>query len=95
MSEASAALDFEQAAKYRDALEDVKIALAQNQRAIQGNLDSYDVIGASCKDLTAAVCIMIIRNGKIIGTDTIQLDVPNDSTQKEILEYFIKVYYTK
>lgn len=94
MQEAANRQDYEAAAQYRDTLEDISKTLAYQQRAILGNLESYDIIGVASKDTKAIACIMVLRGGKIIGSENMEMDVPIDSTNNEIVEYFIKSYYT-
>lgn len=93
MITASKRLDFEAAAIYRDRLAAVKTAMSQHQRAIHGNLESYDIIGIAQKDTKALAYIMIIRNGKIIGSEGFHLQMPSGGDYDEIISHFIKTYY--
>ena len=94
MQEAAAKQDYEEAAKYRDILEDITKTLSFQQRVIMGKRETYDIIGIAGRDTRAIACIMILRGGKIIGSENISLDIPMDSTENEIAEYFVKSYYT-
>ena len=94
MQEAAKKQEYEEAAKYRDIIENLTNIMASQQRVILGKIESYDIIGIACKNTKAIACIMVLRGGKIIGSDNISLDVPMDSTGEEIAEHFIKSYYT-
>jgi len=94
MQEAAKNQDYESAAKYRDILQDITTTLSFQQRVILGKLESYDIIGVASKNTKAIACIMVLRGGKIIGSENIPLDVPMDSSDNEVVEYFIKSYYT-
>ena len=86
--------DYEEAARYRDIIQDITKTLSFQQRVILNKLESYDIIGAVSKNTKAVACIMVLRGGKIIGSENVSIDVPMDSSDGEIIEYFIKSYYT-
>lgn len=94
MQDAAARQEYEEAAKYRDILQDITKTLSFQQRVILNKIESYDIIGVASKDTKAIACIMVLRGGKITGTENISLDVPMDSNDNEIVEYFIKSFYT-
>ena len=94
MQHAAQRQDYEEAARYRDIIEDITKTLSFQQRVILNKLESYDIIGTASKNTKAIACIMVLRGGKIIGSENIPLDVPMDSEEGEIIQYFIKSYYT-
>lgn len=94
MQEAAQNQDYEQAAKYRDILQDITKTLSFQQRVILNKIESYDIIGVAGENTKAIACIMVLRGGKIIGSENIPLDAPMGSSDNEVVEYFIKSYYT-
>ena len=94
MQEAAQKQNYEDAARYRDILQDITKTLSFQQRVILNKIESFDIIGVASKNTKAIACIMVLRGGKIIGTENMPLDIPMDSSNSEIVEYFIKSYYT-
>lgn len=94
MNEASAKMDFEGAVMYRDSIDAIRQAMSQQQRAIHGHLESYDIIGVAGQDIRAVACVMVVRNGKITGSENFRMDMPEGGELEEILAHFIKNYYS-
>ncbi len=66
MLEASEALEFERAARLRDRLQDVEKALAR-QEVVSASGEDFDLIAVHDAELEAAVEILIVRKGRVIG----------------------------
>ena len=93
MVKASEALDFEQAAKYRDSLRSLEI-LNEKQKITDANsVKEQDVIALARDVNDVLVQIFFIRDGKIIGREHFLLDHFNQESTEEILETFIKQFY--
>ena len=93
MLEASEEMDFEKAAIYRDLIESVK-ACAGRQKATQLDGEDRDIIAMATSQEDAVVQVFFIRGGKMIGREHFFINVRVDDTKEELLEYFLKDYYT-
>ena len=93
MQRASEELDFEKAALYRDLIESVK-ACAGRQKATQLDGEDRDIIAMAKGDEDAVVQVFFIRGGKMIGREHFFINVRVDDTDEDLLEYFLKDYYT-
>ena len=93
MLAASEELDFEKAALYRDLIESVK-ACAGRQKATQLDGEDRDIIAMAKSTEDAVVQVFFIRGGKMIGREHFFINVRVDDTDEELLQYFLKDYYT-
>ena len=93
MQKASEDMDFEKAAIYRDLIESVK-ACAGRQKATQLDGEDRDIIAMAKGKEDAVVQVFFIRGGKMIGREHFFINVRVDDTDEELLEYFLKDYYT-
>ncbi len=92
MEQASQALAFEQAARYRDQL--VALRHVQEQQSVSGNvLDELDVIGTALAGGVASVHVLFIRHGKILGTRNYFPRLPGESSREELLHAFVLQFY--
>lgn len=91
MQAASAELDFEKAAVWRDRLEDL-MRLQEKQVAVLTQDFNGDVIGLARNSIEVCVQKLEIRNGRIAGTSTYFLDAAAN-TDEEIISAFIVQYY--
>jgi len=93
MMEASATMEFEKAMEYRDLINSINI-LKDRQKITYSDGEDKDVIGL-CQDRDEAVAqVFFIRNGKLIGREHFYLNVKTEDTTGQILESFIKQYYS-
>lgn len=93
MIAASEEMDFEKAAIYRDLIESVK-ACAGRQKATQLDGEDRDIIAMATAAEDAVVQVFFIRGGKMIGREHFFINVRVDDTPEELLQYFLKDYYT-
>lgn len=93
MLTASEEMDFEKAALYRDLIESVK-ACAGRQKATQLDGEDRDIVAMALGEEDAVVQVFFIRGGKMIGREHFFINVRVDDTKEELLEYFLKDYYT-
>ncbi len=91
MKEASADLEFEEAAKYRDLLADVE-KLSQTQKAEETTDSDRDVIAFARKDGKCVVQVFFVRAGKVTGREHFFMEQA-DGSGAELLAEFIKQYY--
>jgi excinuclease ABC subunit C len=93
MLQASEELDFERAALYRDLIESVKTC-AGRQKATQLDGEDRDIIALAKSNEDAVVQVFFIRGGKMIGREHFFINVRIDDTDEDLLQYFLKDYYT-
>jgi excinuclease ABC subunit C len=79
MSDSSRLQDFERAAKYRDQLEAIKLALERQQMVGERDED-LDIIGIAEDEFEAAVQIFYVRKGRVVGRKGFIVDKVEDVT---------------
>lgn len=92
MQQASAKLEFEEAAKYRDLCESVR-QVAQKQKITMDETTDRDVIAVASDGQDAVVQVFFIRSGKLLGRDHFHMSVAQGDTRSEIISQFMKQYY--
>ena len=92
MVKASANLDFEQAALYRDNMQKLQV-FADKQKVVSDDFEDRDIIAVATADKDATCSILNIRGGKLIGKKQIGLRVELDSPLEEVYASFIKLFY--
>ncbi len=91
MEAASADLEFEQAAVYRDQIAQLR-AVGERQY-VAGEGGSVDVVAAAAEAGTACVQVFFIRDGRNLGNRNYFLQIPSDEGTAEVLEAFLSQYY--
>jgi len=79
MAEASEALEFEQAARFRDQLLSVEKALAR-QEVVSERSDDFDLISTEEDDLEAALVVLTVQKGRVTGRIATVVDKVEDVT---------------
>ena len=74
MKEAAEALDFENAAQYRELLYSVQ-KVAQKQKITDSGQEDRDVIAMASAGNDAVVQVFFVRDGRLCGRDHFQLTV--------------------
>lgn len=92
MLAASEAMDFEQAAQFRDLLNSVK-AVAQKQKITESNGEDKDIIAIAKDERDAVVQVFFVRDGKLIGREHFYMTNVSENTDGEILNSFLKQFY--
>ena len=92
MLEASADLEFELAAEYRDLIADVK-RISEHQNINQNDMEDQDVIALSKAKEEAVIAVFSIRNGKLLGREHYHMTGVEDSSMEEIMTAFVKQLY--
>ncbi|MEN3046779.1 MAG: excinuclease ABC subunit UvrC [Candidatus Hydrothermales bacterium] len=85
-------LEFEKAARLKDILYSIR-EISRSQSAVLDERKSIDVLAACSYYPYASVCILRVRNGKLIDMESFILDNPISSDEKDILFSFISQYY--
>lgn len=94
MQEAAASMNYERAALYRDRLRAVE-AVMQKQKAISTSQDDQDVIAVAPYGADAVVQLLMVRSGRLIGSEHFVFEGCADDESAEILTQFILQYYGK
>ncbi len=92
MSDAAAAMQYEQAALYRDMITDVQ-AVSAHQLAIQTRSVEQDIIAVASDSIDAVVQLVHIHQGRMEDGQHYMLENQGGDTDAEILSAFIPQYY--
>lgn len=92
MEAAAESLDFETAAQIRDQLNAIEHTL-QRQKVLSTDRVDQDVIAVVKDERGAAIQMLYIRNGKLIGQHQYMLDGAADAPPGEAVQEFVKQYY--
>ena len=93
MERASAALDFELAAQFRDQI--AALRQIQAQQVIESGNANIDVIDAAVAGNKACVHVLYIRHGRMLGSRSFYPNIPIDADRNEVLAEFIPHSYFK
>jgi excinuclease ABC subunit C len=91
MSEASDALQFEQAAQYRDSISALRKVL--EQQTVTGQHKELDIIGLAYSHGVAAIHVLFVREQKVLGSKSYFPKVPAETDSTEILTAFLLQFY--
>ncbi len=92
MEKASAELDFEKAAEYRDLLDSVR-AVVERQKITSSENEDADVISMYTEENDTVIYIMFIRGGKLLGRDNFFFSEENVDSSESLIYTFIKQFY--
>ncbi len=92
MAAAAESLDFERAAKIRDQISAIE-TLMQRQKVLTGDRVDQDVIAVVKDDRGAAIQMLYVRGGKLIGQRQFILDGASEAPTGEAVQEFVKQYY--
>ncbi|WP_324822823.1 excinuclease ABC subunit UvrC [Sinanaerobacter sp. ZZT-01] len=93
MTEASANLQFEQAAQYRDQIAAVK-AVSEKQKVVLSTTGDLDVVLLSRGQVGVHVIVFFVRQGKHSGRETYHLQAMPEESNAEVITAFLKQYYS-
>jgi excinuclease ABC subunit C len=93
MQAAAEALQFERAGVLRDQLKAIEY-ITQRHKAVNPQMTDHDVIALARDNNDAAVQILFIRNGKLVGSDVRMLSGAEDEPVEEILSQFMTQFYS-
>lgn len=92
MQSAAEAMEFEEAAKYRDLYNSVK-SVSQKQKMTDSVGEDRDIIALSKDDTDAVVQVFFVRDGKLIGREHFYMTRVSGREEYLILEDFVKQFY--
>ena len=91
MDQASASLDFEKAAVYRDQIKDLQLIQTRQMVDIKGG--DADVIGMVSSEGISCVAVLFIRNGSLLGSRHFFYGFQLDESDKDKLVTFLSQFY--
>ena len=94
MTQASESLDYEKAAVYRDQIQAID-RVVERQKIISDERQDSDVIAMARSKGEACVQVFFIRSGKLIGREYFILEGTEAEENSEILEEFVKQFYSQ
>ena len=86
-------LEFEQAAKIRNRLQSLERIVEKQQVFFQNQKVSQDIIAEAHTSRFIAVCLMRVREGKLISAETVCLPLVEKTGPEEAFESFVDQYY--
>jgi excinuclease ABC subunit C len=94
MEAASATMEYERAAQYRDQLKAIR-HIVERQRIISTTTQDQDVVAFARDDSRGDACVQVffIRQGKLIGREYFVLEGAQDEDAREIMSGFLKQFY--
>lgn len=93
MKEKAAEYEFEEAAEYRDLIESVR-HVTGSQRVVKTGGTDRDIIAMARKEEETVVSVFFVRDGKLLGREHFHMEHTAKDTGAQIIEAFIKQYYT-
>jgi len=91
MEKASAALEYEKAAGFRDQI--ATLHRVQEKQYVSNERGDLDILASATNGGNACVQVFFIRKGRNLGNAVFYPRVPGDSGNEEILSAFITQYY--
>jgi excinuclease ABC subunit C len=95
MQKASDEMRFEKAAALRDQLKAMQTIIERQKIIFGADYKDSDVIAMARADGEACVQIFFIRAGKLIGREYFILEGTEDTSDNEVVEEFVKQFYTE
>jgi len=92
MKRASAAMEYERAARIRDQLQAIE-RVTERQAVASTKPAEEDVFGLAREDERAVVQVLFIRGTRMTGADSFQLDGTRGERDGEVVASFLKQYY--
>ena len=92
MKSSAQALEFEEAAKYRDLYNSVR-QVSQKQKITEGVGEDKDILALYQDEAEAVVQVFFVRDGKLIGREHYYMTNVPENDKPGILEDFVKQFY--
>ena len=91
MEEASSALEFERAARFRDQI--TSLQKVQSEQHVAGISGDFDVVAAAVKAGVGCVQVFFIRHGRILGNKAFFPAHTQGASSGDVLEAFLAQFY--
>ena len=92
MQEASNDQNYEEAATYRDKLESIQIA-GQRQEMVSSSDEDLDIIGVAEDELEAAVQVLHVRHGRVVGRNGFILEKVEPMSTEQLTGRVLEMNY--
>ena len=92
MKKAAEAMEFEDAARYRDLLSSVR-QVSQKQKITEGVGEDKDILALYQDETEAVVQVFFVRDGKLIGREHYYMTQVPENNKPAILQDFVKQFY--
>lgn len=92
MQKAASEMDFERAAAIRDSIAAIERLSERQQRATSTSLEDRDVFALLREDVTI-VQGLFVREGKVVGSQSYQMQEAEDESDEKIMESFLLQFY--
>ena len=92
METASSVLEYEQAARYRDRLRDVRKAIAR-QEVVTDRREDFDLLALVEDELEAAVQVLMVRRGRVVGRLGVSVDKVEPLEAGDIIANMLRELY--
>ena len=92
MKKAAEAMEFEDAARYRDLLSSVR-QVSQKQKITEGVGEDKDILALYQDETEAVVQVFFVRDGKLIGREHYYMTHVPKNNKPAILQDFVKQFY--
>lgn len=92
MKKAAEAMEFEDAARYRDLLSSVR-QVSQKQKITKGVGEDKDILALYQDETEAVVQVFFVRDGKLIGREHYYMTHVPENNKPAILQDFVKQFY--
>ena len=92
MKKAAEAMEFEDAARYRDLLSGVR-QVSQKQKITEGVGEDKDILALYQDETEAVVQVFFVRDGKLIGREHYYMTHVPENNKPAILQDFVKQFY--
>ena len=92
MKKAAEAMEFEDAARYRDLLSSVR-QVSQKQKITEGVGEDKDILALYQDEAEAVVQVFFVRDGKLIGREHYYMTHVPENNKPAILQDFVKQFY--
>lgn len=92
MKKAAEAMEFEDAARYRDLLSSVR-QVSQKQKITEGVGEDKDILALYQDETEAVVQVFFVRDGKLIGREHYCMTHVPENNKPAILQDFVKQFY--
>jgi excinuclease ABC subunit C len=91
MEQASQALEFEQAALYRDQIQTLR--RIQERQYVSGERGDLDIVALAVQGGSACIQVFFIRSGRNLGNKAFYPSVPSEASEQTVLAAFVSQYY--
>ena len=92
MNKAAEAMEFEDAARYRDLFSSVR-QVSQKQKITEGVGEDKDILALYQDETEAVVQVFFVRDGKLIGREHYYMTHVPENNKPAILQDFVKQFY--